>query len=577
MTGRFRMLLLLAASCVTVDPHPRFTPAWETVDTSGEGWLRTRKALLVADCQLHNLLSLAVPERNLTAEAAVATAIRPPQLDLFSADVLAWILAKDAPDADVVLHLGDALDFACTGEFDAFLEVMATSAKPWFMAPGNHDLSYFGTHYPERPELWRDASHGAGEPLAKDGFIRRYVGALLRQAEPGCAALAAAVGPAEELPISFEWHAPEDASGLLRAIAWSIDAERPWRSFILQAVAMTEPGAPIDVTVYLVDSCQYARRPDLVPNAWKSFPVPRNCGLTGDMLPDQLRTLRRWIASRPEESSVIACHHPFEGIAPRAKSSLGWLWREHRVSMLLTAHTHEGYFAHHDLGGPSDEVELNIASTTDWPMEWRTLMGFAHPGDREIYISSERHTLVDALRAEGGYFDRAWEVPLDSPDDYRRYKQGRAAKALLFDLYFSYHVTPDWLPPPRVRPNAAARHTEEQVKDTLLWTYVRLIGTFPTAPEPPPRWPEGCASDDAVLDRIRVAAADTGALERKIALLRELALFEKSRATADDPARVRFKVSQAAWASRFEASRGRRLRVEDDLIRVGWSKKQEGR
>lgn len=571
MRRPLRMLLLLAAGCVAPDPHPRFTPAWEPVDPSAEGWVRTRKALLVADCQLHNLYSDPVPERNLTAEAAVATAIRPPQLDLFSGDVLVWILRNGAPDADMVLHLGDALDFACTGEFDAFLEVMKASPKPWFMAPGNHDSSYFGTHYPEHPELWSAASRGAGEPMTKDRFVRLYVAALVRQAEPGCEALAAALG-AGPLPEAFEWHAPEGSAGFLAAIAWRIDAERPWRSFLLQAVTLTRPGEDLAVTVYLADSCQYGRRPELVPNAWKSYPVAHNCGITGEMLPDQLRTLRRWVEARPGEASVIACHHPFEGLAAHAKSSLGWLWREHRVSMLVTAHTHEGYFAHHDLGGDSDEIELNIASTTDWPMEWRTLQGLVHPAQQRIYIAAERSTLVDALQNEEGYFLREWEVPLDAPDDYRRYKQGRAAGGLLVEMYLAYHVTPYWLAPPRIRPNAAARETEEQVKDTLLWTYVRLVETFPTAPDPSPRWPEGCASDAEVLDRVRETARERGALDRKVALLQELAAFERGRVTSDDAARARFKVSQAAWASRFEAARGRRLRVEDDLIRVGWVK-----
>ena len=97
-------MALLAAACVKPDPDPRFTPAWEPFDVSGEGWARTKEALVVSDCQLHNLLSLPVPERNLSVEMAVTTAIRPPQLDLFSADVLDWILKNAAPEAEVVLE-----------------------------------------------------------------------------------------------------------------------------------------------------------------------------------------------------------------------------------------------------------------------------------------------------------------------------------------------------------------------------------------------------------------------------------------------------------------------------------------
>ena len=133
--------LALLAGCVTPDPAPRFTPAWEPFDPEGADWRTTRKALLVADCQFHNLYSRALPERNLAIKALVGTAIRPPQLDLFSRDVLSWILAQGAPEAEVVLHLGDAVDLACTGEFETFVEVMDGGKRPWFMAPGNHDSS----------------------------------------------------------------------------------------------------------------------------------------------------------------------------------------------------------------------------------------------------------------------------------------------------------------------------------------------------------------------------------------------------------------------------------------------------
>ena len=61
----------------------------------------------------------------------------------------------------------------------------------------------------------------------------------------------------------------------------------------------------------------------------------------------------------------------------------------------------------------------------------------------------------------------------------------------------------------------------------------------------------------------------------KIALLVELDRWEHSRSSRDpesgestDDERFRFKVCQAAWASRYENAQGRRLSVEDELIRV---------
>lgn len=568
------LLLALFAGCVVPDPEPRFTPAWEPFDPQGKEWRTTRKALLVADCQFHNLLSKPLPERSLTMKALVGTAIRPPQLDLFARDALSWILAEEAPQADFVLHLGDALDLACTGEWETFVAVMGGAGKPWFMAPGNHDSFYFGVYDPRDRQIWQDAADGAGEIMTKDRFIRAYVAALLKQDDPGARALGTALGKGA-LPASFEWRAPAGTGGFLDAIAWRIDEESPWRSFLLQKIDMTgaQPDDP-HVSVYLLDSCQYAQRPELAPNAWQCYPLHHNCGVTGEMLPDQLRTLRGWIEGGPGGHGVLMCHHPFSSLSPRSKSSLGWLWREYAIGMMVTAHTHDGYFRHYDLGSGPERIEMNIGSTTDWPMEWRTLQAYAQP-DGPVYIRATRHTLVEALREKGGFFLRDWEVPIEAPDDYRHYKQGEAAADMLVKYYFAHHVRPRFLGPERVKPNEAARDTERSVKDTMLWTYDRLVRTFPTDAAASPPWPPGCDSDEAVLRKIEAAAKEPQ-LESKIALLKELGPFERGRHTIDpktgestDDARFRYRISQAAWASRFEKARGRRLRVEDDLIRVG--------
>ena len=578
-----------AATCLKPDPAPRFTPAWEPFDPGDARWITTRAALLISDCQIHNLLSKALPERNLSSESLAATAIRPPQLDLFSRDVLEWILGEGAQGTDVTLHLGDAMDLACQGEFNTFLEVMDSSPRPWFMAPGNHDFYYFGSYDPEDLELWAEACFRAGGPLSKDRFIRLYVAALLRRQDERSAALAEALGLtgrrseplatlADALPGSFEWQAAGEAPGFLERIAWSIDPQRPYRSFLLQSIDMTRPSMEaISTRVLLLDSCQYGRRPELVPNAWKTWPLGLNCGYTGEMLPDQLRTIRRWMEEGMEDSGfVLMCHHPFDSLAPRTRASLGWLWRERRGSMMVTAHTHAGYFAHHDLDGESEKLELNLGSTVDWPMEWRTLTAFVDPQREQIYARAERHTLVDELSNRQGFFELGWEVPLDAPDDYRKYKQGEPAQSILFDFYLAHHLVPYWMPAPHIRANKAARETEEQVKDTLLWTYLRLVELFPTDPQgPAPSWPAGCASDGEVLARIRAATAERDALEDKIDFLAELEAFERGRSTRDrlsgeasDDARRRFKLSQASWASRFESAQGRRLRLDDELIRI---------
>ena len=170
--------------CIKPDLKPRFTPAWESFDPDDERWIKSNEVLVVADCQLHNLYSKAIPERNLSAEAAASTAIRPPQLDMFAGDVLRYITTTGCPDSKTIVHLGDALDLACEGEWTEFAEVMNASGKPWVVAPGNHDFFYFGVYDPHRTKLWDDACYGSGDPLTKDRYIPLYVATLLLQKRP---------------------------------------------------------------------------------------------------------------------------------------------------------------------------------------------------------------------------------------------------------------------------------------------------------------------------------------------------------------------------------------------------------
>jgi len=605
------LLLVLAAACVRPDPSPRFTPAWEKFDATGDDWWRSRIALLCADCQFNNNYCRPLPERNLSAEAIAGTAIRPPQLDLFAPEVLEWILLEGSPQKDVILHLGDATNVATTGEFNRFVATMEKADKPWFMAPGNHDVYYFGVYESRDPDLLADASYESGEMMDKAMFIRRYVSAILRQDEPGCVELGRALGierrpdlpleiAAEKIPDAFAWRAAaDDSASMLRRIEWSIDRERPQRSFIIQSLDLgAKDRDGIAVRVFLLDSCQYQRPPEMTPNAWGLFPMPLNCGLTGEMLPDQLRAVRRWLDERREyQSTVLMCHHPFANLAPRSRSNLGWLWREQDVALLVTAHTHAGFFRHHDLGADAGSLELNIGSTTDWPMEWRLLQGFANTRLKKSYIRTPRRTLVDVLQTKEGFFQPGWEVPIRAPDDYRSYKQGEPAPGQLIKYYLGFHYTPYWLDPPRIRANRETRRTEFSVKDTLLWTYDRLVTMFPTAKDASPQWPSGCRSDEDVLARVRTTAekkyekaqpipnpvdrkrVEEELYDEKIALLVELDAFEKSRRTADpatgkslDGERLRYKISQAAWASRFMKEKGRRLRAEDETIHVAWEK-----
>lgn len=591
MRGRPAILLLLlviGACRVTPDQPVRFSPALEAFDPVKEGWVSTKPILLVSDGQLHNLYSKPIPDRNLSIKMFAGTAIRPPQLDLFAGDVLGWILRNTPVETEAVFHLGDAIDLACEGEFRWFIDVMRQAGKPWLLIPGNHDAFYFGSYDPRNPALWEDACYGAGRPFDKDLLIRFYVAALVKQDVPGTNALARDLGLyeardldlgalAERIPPSHHWKAPPELSSLLKEIVWNIDAEKHWRSFILQRADISGPDPRIRFHAILLDSTQYAELPALVPNAWDNYPLELNCGLTGQLLADQLRIVRQWMEEPGGTRFALMMHHPFGEIASKSRSSLLWLWDRFAFGGIFTAHTHAGYFENHRLDSGYQGLEINLGSTTDWPMDWRTMVAYVKENADFAYLDSRYFTLMDELKHREGYFLREWEVPAGAGDDYRRYRVGEPSGITIYDYLVAYHLWPPALGRAKVKATKAACDTEAQVKNTLLWTYHRLIRTFPTdTTRTEAQWPEACRNDGEVLARIESLGGKDVPIETKIAFLKQVGRFERSRSTRDpetgeslDAERHRFKLSQAVWASRYELTGGRGgLRLQDELIRV---------
>jgi hypothetical protein len=323
-----------------------------------------------------------------------------------------------------------------------------------------------------------------------------------------------------------------------------------------------------------MDTCQYAELPAMVCNAWDNYPLEFNCGLTGEMLADQLRLIRRWVEARQDNLLTFVVHHPLDQLASKSRSSLLWLWRHSKTGGALSGHTHRGHYFYHKLDKERVALELNVGSTSDWPREWRTFV--THFNGTDFYIKSTRHTMVEELQNRKGFFLREWEVAQGANDDFRKYMIGEPSPFTFTDYVLAYHLWPRVLGRLRVRPSTAARHTEARIKDTMLWAFHRLIRMFPTDPAAAtPRWPEGCRTDGQIMERIEILSEKKPPIEETIAFLKELVEFEKSRSTRDpatgkstDELRVRYKLSQAVWASRYEVTHGRKLQANDELIRV---------
>lgn len=181
--------LLIGCARISATPPPPLPGGYLLPAQQPPSQVVSRRIVLVADNQLHNLYGGPVPFlRSELANRLVQPAIRPVQLDFYGQDLLRWVVEEQGRFSPIV-HIGDACDFACTGEFRKFREIMRQAKHGWVMAPGNHDGFFFGNEH-------RDATN--------DDW---------RQADQAVADRA-----------------------VLRAVSWRIDAEHPWRSFIVQEV-----------------------------------------------------------------------------------------------------------------------------------------------------------------------------------------------------------------------------------------------------------------------------------------------------------------------------------------------------
>jgi hypothetical protein len=523
----------------------------------------SRRVVLVADNQLHNLYGEPVPFlRTELANRLVQPAIRPVQLDFYGQDLLRWVV-EDQGQFSPIVHIGDACDLSCTGEFTKFLDIIRLAKQGWVMVAGNHDGFFFGNEHREATnDDWRAACRHAGEPMTKDLFVRYYMAALLLQPGTDYRALARHLGLDEThlegadlerlarwLPNQGDWRQTSqvaDQRAFLQAVSWRIDAERPWRSFIVQEVDLTlDPaslpapvaGGDVAIRAILLDTAQYAAAPMLLPT-----PFTANAGLTGELLPDQLAIVRSWLQmpARTPQAWVLIGHHPFASLRNEAREELDALRQSASVLLYVSAHTHAGQFIVHD-SGDDHWLELNVGSILDWWLEIRTLQW--HRAAERWLLRSPRFTLHDWLQEFEGVptNDEAWEA-----------KPGDA------DYYLSYEDLKD----------LNAHRTEVRLKNTLLAAHHRLLRFNPTQADAPPEadfWPAGSRSDRDVLAKIEQVMQDDR-LERKIGVLLELDRFERERPVADPETRRKFRLSQAIWASKYDSVRSRKPLVDDWFI-----------
>lgn len=498
----------------------------------------SRRVILVADNQLHNLYNEPVTLfRTGAADKIVQSAIRPVQLDFYGQDFLKWLLENSR--GEPIVHLGDACDFSCTGEFERFSEIMQRAKGGWVLAPGNHDGFFYGNeHRDVEKGDWLAACRNAGEPMTKDRFVPLYLGTLVLQKGPEYQELAHSLGLKHLARANLKeataailsrnlsqgnWSYNVAGRPFLRSLSWKIDQRDPWRSFVVQEIDLSLD-ASTSVRAILLDTAQYEEKPILVPTS-------RNAGVTGEILGDQLEIVKSWIESdqNRERVWILIGHHPFDDLTSGSQKAVDDLRKRTGALVYISAHTHAGQFIVHNGDKEKDKwLELNIGSILDWSLEFRTLQIERAKEDGRLVLRSPRYTMHERLL-------KFMQLPMN--DEIWEAKPGDR------DYYLGHENLKD----------LDARKTEIRLKDALLATFHRLIRFNPTkAGDEDTPWPLCCRNDEAVLAEID-RVVNSQLLDKKIEFLLELDRFEKGRRLKDEDMHQKYRLSQAIWASKYDS------------------------
>ena len=318
---------------------------------------RAADILIVSDSHASNPVAphRSIVNSTVAGERLTHVAVRPPQMDEWGPQILAWILQHNP---GIVLHLGDASNIACTNEFDRFLAVMEASHRPWVLAPGNHDAFMMGNYAAESALAsgWlTECSSGArgDETMDKHRLLLRYLDAQhLGANHPDSRCTEWAAAPASN---------PSPAAGLERVRA-CFDPDAPHRSYLLQQVRVSEA-----LRVLVLDTVVYDAPPTFLHEA----------GIHGGLGPDQPFVLGEWIEelrARPSPPAILlAGHYALDHLDVASQRALALVFASYPVLGYLSGHEHDPTkeLLHPDPTAPDRALpEFNIGSVLDWPMEY---------------------------------------------------------------------------------------------------------------------------------------------------------------------------------------------------------------
>jgi len=528
----------------------------------------SRQVALIADSHAHYLYGTPTVIQTNVADWFSASAIRPPQADLWGWRFLRWTLG--AIHADVpIIHLGDVSDISCASEFEHFLEEMARvqGRKRWVYAPGNHDGFFYGNYdgATTPASLWGQACAGSA-PLDKAGVVSGYLGALKKQGsvsepDPGFKQFAQQFTGQEAGKFAYRRQGAEWA--YFQRAAWHVRRDERWGSWIAQEVDLSwseAPDRPPARRVYaiLIDSAAYTKRPELLP--LDNIPVlgtvfAPNAGLRGDIPPDEIDAISEWLADAQRENALvfIAAHHPLAALTDGSREKLGALRAKHGNNVILyaSAHDHGGKWIV-NAGDSTQWLELNVGSLLDSPMEFRYLQVF------RTMEAPERVAVYAPLRRLSDLWKALTPVAAPHCDDRVAWEPIDAA----FPIGYKQVALAEF------------HKIEAEILRVLLASVDQEVKVIPSA-DPAAPWPDPPGggphfdSDDAVRRAIATAMQSADP-KQKMDLLRGLASRVSDRFLDETTKPGRdtrdYEMCQVMWGTKYERAGARKPDPDDTTV-----------
>lgn len=374
------------------------------------------EVLIIADNQQTFDYGWDIDEQQYRVNWITPTARRNTITNLYTLAFTEQIIAES--DAKLVLHAGDALNNGCKSEFTRFSAAMNRTNKPWFIAPGNHDVSYLGISHPLYGKR-ANSGNKDGIPLnsiggwgglcfpmrvrdnhrapitkkdvleyvyTKRSFVKAYLNELRSRDKLDT-----------DKPVLPKFLPDDHSDGLvcetspnivfLHRLCWYISDENKrwnnqetWKDFLIQEVRWKNKKTGNIVSAIMIDTSNYAERPRIARPCRR-----RNCefigGLRASILQKQRVILERWLRQNKQNgiATVLVGHHPFRkpnlfgkkdssAVSRGMRKWSGGLAKRFPQLVSISAHTHSGYMLSRKKKSTA-LAEFNVGSLTDVPLE----------------------------------------------------------------------------------------------------------------------------------------------------------------------------------------------------------------